>query len=480
MATSITTSDYIDSIDSLIVASLCDGKFHIDVSPSIFSSGGESYLEGASVQIVNPVGVTIKNYPTSGYDINPPFTDEVEYSIPLTAGNYQYGTYVITVRITDENGDDWVIEKSVNLCAPDKKNKNKKVGCLNATIKGNCNDGKVIVVLDTPPNYKGKTVESQDNDLSLCYPTESELVPLEFTVSSFSVQLYEGEYKVIGEVCATYNYGDNVYFDIKYEVKCSKIIKCSIDKCCVQAQLKELDLRLKSDCTAEEKENTEYIIFNTLRLLTSIDYAAFCGEDYSDYITELEELLGCTCTCNCNEGTPIINSDPVTDFVFEGCGFDVQTTGNTKTITLNNRAYTLELNDESGIFELSEPVDNEENCSRSQTLTVNVEALQSLVDDGSVVFKAVLNQTGTSAPVVSTNKNTTAVTWTPSYVGVGEYLLTASSSVMPDALKVSILSGYQLADSPMEVRWLNSTQLSIKSDTNGRLSNTALFVEIFP
>lgn len=308
MSLIITDSPDITLLDSRLIADLCAGKFYVDLSPSVWIGGQDAYTGGASVKIVNPLGVTIHDYTTSGYDIEPPMTDVFEYPIPLVAGNYLYGTYVISVRLTDSDGNEYVVTKNVNICVPDSKNPTKKVGCLNAKMEGNCTTGVFLVILNTPPNYKGKTVESQVTSLTLKYPTESGLDPLTTTNPVFSVQVYEGEYKLSGYVCATYNYGDNVYFKVKYEVRCSKWMKCLLDECCIQAQLFELNNRLKTDCTAKEKEATTEIIFDALRLLKSIEVAAKCGADPSEYISELEELLGCICTCNCNLGMPIINT----------------------------------------------------------------------------------------------------------------------------------------------------------------------------
>ncbi len=379
MATPVTGSDYITSLDSAIMPSLCDGNFHIDVSPSVFTAGGQAYIPGASVKIDNPLGITIKDYTTSGYDIEPPMTDVVEYPIPLVAGNFQYGTYTITVRLVDENDVAWTVVKTVNICPPDKKNKNKKKGCLNAEIVANCADEKVIISLKSPANYKGIRVNSQVNDLTLLYPTESELPPLESTLSAFSVAIYEGEYKLTGTVCATYIGEDNISYEVLYDVKCSKNIKCSIDKCCVNAKLVELNARLKSDCTQAEKDATSSIIFDSLRLLTSIDYAAFCGEDPSDLISELEDLLGCICTCNCNDGTPIINSTPASDLTFTGCGFEESEAGLTKNIEIYNYDYELEIVDEENTGIITKGDATVDECLKTLPIVVNKAAIMALI-----------------------------------------------------------------------------------------------------
>jgi len=148
----------------------------------------------------------------------------------------------------------------------------------------------VVITLNGIPTYKGTAAAIQVNDLTLYYPTESGLAPLDTVFDGFSVQLYEGEYKLTGDVVALYDYGDNVFFEIKYDVKCSKIIRCAIDECCIYAQLEELNSKLSSDCSNAELQETQSKIFDTLRLLKTIKLAANCGNDPSDYIIELENF----------------------------------------------------------------------------------------------------------------------------------------------------------------------------------------------
>ncbi len=312
MPTTITGSPNITSLDSKIVADLCSGFFHIDVTPSTFLPGGTATsgaVQGADVRVTNPLGVVIKQYHTSGFDIYPPMTSIVDVAIPKTAGVFIWGTYTIDVRLTDEDATETTITKYVNICPPDANNKNKNTGCMNVSINGNCRTGNVVFLLQNPPNYKGKTFSTQVNDLTVKYPTESGKDDLETSQGSFSLLLYEGQYQVSGTVCATYSYGDNVFYEVKYTVKCEKIIKCIIDECCVFAKFEELNLKLTSDCTPAERDNTASTIIDAMRLLKTAELAAQCGKDPSDYISQLESLLGCVCTCNCNEGVPIIGTD---------------------------------------------------------------------------------------------------------------------------------------------------------------------------
>lgn len=472
MATVITDSPDITSLDAKVVTDLCSGEFVIDVTPSVFLSGGTDRVGGASVEISNPVGVLIRGYITSSYDIVPPMTGSVSVAIPLVASNYLYGIYVINVRLTDSLGSEYIVTKSVNICPPDPNDKTKKYGCINVAISGNCKDGKVVIVLNQPPVYKGKMALSQVNDLTIEFPTGSGLEPLETAMGSFSVALFEGIYKVYGTVCVTYDYGENVYFKIPYHVKCEKNIKCILDECCIQDKLKELNDQLKADCTDTEKEKTSSIILQTLFLYKAAVGAANCGLDPSEFISSLEDLLGCVCTCNCNSGTPIINNNPVTDFVFEGCGFEEDSTGNTKTITLNNYDYQFTAEEGSGIT-IGTPVVDQETC----TVTTQIGLSKTTI--GGVIYKSVLNQTGTSNPVSSVGINNTARAFLFAYSSVGEYLVTVSGAVL-DPLKVHILMGSSTNNgNPPSAFVVSDHVIAIKTLNNSELHNTTFWVEFF-
>lgn len=351
----ITNSPNISSLDTRVVASLCDGKFAIDISPSVYLGSGALNVLGASIKVVSPTGVTIKNYSTSGYDISggsPAMQGVVEVNIPTIASNYQYGTYLVTAKLTDADGTIYTTpDKPVKICEPDKNHKTRNYGSLSAKLTGICKDGKLFVVADTPPNYRGETVDSQENDFKLEYPTVSLKAPEDnITIDSFSAQLYEGVYNFSGTICATYNFDDNVYIEVNYKVKASKDIKCALDECCVAGGLAELNARMNEACKDSEKKEYAEISAKALLLLKVIQLAAECSEDPSDYIAQLEALLGCKCTCNCAEGTPIINNNPAKDFVFAGCGFTKTTVGLTDYISLNNYGYLLSIPDNGGIL----------------------------------------------------------------------------------------------------------------------------------
>lgn len=372
MPKTITDSVNIASLDFAELSDLCEGIFSIDLSPSIWISGGASNVLGASVKVTNPYGVVIKYPTTSGYDIYPPMTSTVEVDIPTQASNYQYGTYSVEVFLTDANGTIYTLTKPVKICAPN-KNKNVNYGSLSATLDGNCVTGRVAIMADTVPTYQGSISDSQVNDFTLKYPTVSEMSPEETNIGAFSAQLFEGEYRFEGTICAHYSLGDNLFANVNYRVKRYKTIRCLLDKSCVAARLAELQYQISQDCTDKEKIATQNTIINSLLLITVIDGLTNDGQDASDYISQLESVLGCVCTCNCADGTPIIPINPTGDFVVQGCNVTVETAGLTVTYTIENYAYVVDVAENGNAITITSPT--LEDCTKTQVITFNIEVV---------------------------------------------------------------------------------------------------------
>jgi hypothetical protein len=348
MATQITGSPNIAVLDIKIIADLCEGKFFIDASPSIYIGSGALLVLGINIRVTNPLGVVIKDFTTSGYEIeggSPPMQEVVEVSIPTEAGNYQYGTYSILATIYDEDGTEYSVTKTLTLSVPNTKNKTKKYGIATATIKGLCKDGKVVVQVNTPENYRGKMVESVEQEFTLTYPGGSNLDDLVTSLSAFSVPLFEGDYKIVGDICALYNLGENVYAKISYKLNYTKEIHCILNYECIGIQLSGYFDKLNSDCTDAKKKETNEIILKIIGLQKTIEYLSDYNQDASDYIDQLDELLGCSCTCDDMTGVPIVNNTPAKDFLIEGCNVTKETVGLTDHYTIENYEYAVSGND---------------------------------------------------------------------------------------------------------------------------------------
>jgi hypothetical protein len=332
----------------------------------------------------------------------------VSFSIPTQGGAYQYGKYKIDVQLFDGSLS-WIDTKYITICPPDPNNKLKNVGTLSALLNATCKDGKLYVVVDNIPTYNGELVDSQSLDITLEYPTSSGLTPLETSIGSFSVILFEGVYKLTGSVCATYSFGDNRFVKVKYTIKKEKNVRCLIDECCVVEKLAEIHQALKSDCTVQEREEHTAIVLDALRLLKTAVLSAQCGDDPSEYIVALEELLGCKCTCNCADGTPIVNNSPSKDFVIEGCNVVKTTVGLTDHYQIDNYEYEVGYQDNGGVLVVTaQTIDG---CTKRQTIIYDNTAAYNKM-------KALANQTTAEALFWASIVNKSLLDIDPSCLGI--------------------------------------------------------------
>lgn len=364
MGLEISNSPNIELLDFNVIADLYDGVFVVDIAPSVFVAGGEAYVKGVKVKIVNPYGIAIKDYSPTEFDIEGDLSIPYEYTLP---SNYVFGEYTVSILLVDEDDSEYEISKSFTLCSPNKENNTLKYGCMGATMQAKCREGKMIVILDSPPTYRGLLPNSTENNLELRYPTVSERAPEDVVLSNFSVPLFEGVYQLVGDVKVEYDLGDGVYVLQKYKVNIEKKAVCKLNECCIQGKLDELNRERKEACTDEQKRKIKDKIGNVLFLFQAAKNAQDCGEDPSEYILELEDILGCSCTCNCNDGQ-VGSTIPADDFTITGCGFTLQETGNTKNIHIDNYAYVIEAGDDT--VEVSRPSLNQEGCTVTQTVKV--------------------------------------------------------------------------------------------------------------
>lgn len=370
MQQTITNSVNISVLDSKIIADLCAGNFLIDLTPSVWIGSGATAVLGAKVKITNPFDVDVKNFPLSGYDIVSPMTSVVSFPIPTQAGNFQYGLYKFTVELTDANGSKYTITDNLTICEPNPEDKTKKYGNIIARIVANCKQSMVTIMLDEPPVYKAKQYESKTQSYILTYPTGSGLPPHTSTANAFSVSIFPGEYIVKGDVCVTYNFGDNNYIKVPYKINCKKNVQCIVDLCCVFEKIHFLNKHLGS-CHDDEVKSITDTILDSLRLIKTIELGTECGEDISDYISELENLLQCKCSCSASANTPITNALPASNVVIAGCNVATSVNGLTTSYTIDNFEYLIAVNPASNtILAVSNSTQNA--CVKTQVLTFNI------------------------------------------------------------------------------------------------------------
>lgn len=377
-ATPITGSSNISLLDSRIVANLCVGTFSIDVSPSNFTGSGAANVSGIKVKVTNPFGSIIKDY-GSGYDVIPSQSGgivvPVVVNIPTKAGQYQYGVYTFGLQLTDQNGTSvYEVIKTQNICPyPDEK----KVCQDSVEMLADCQSGKLNISMAEAPTYQSKLPQSKTQNWTLYYPTASGMASEVATVGNFSVPLFEGVYKLTGSVCVTYAMGDNIFISLGSTGNWGKNVKCVIDYTCIEPKLDRLGKELAKACTDKDRAEINDTIFSVLWLLTKIQIRLGAGNDASDDIDLLETILGCSCTCECNGSSPIINSNPTSNVVVEGCNVTPQVIGLTTHYTINAYNYVVSVDPSQSIVSISAPGLN--GCTKTQTISLNIPLLYTTI-----------------------------------------------------------------------------------------------------
>lgn len=364
--TTVTGSTNLTLLDSRIYASVCSGDIVVDTSPSVFIGSGSSNVLGVKVQITNPYNVVVRPYGGS-YDINPPLTYNYTFEIPTQAGKLQYGIYKVDVELTDAGGTKYTVSKFVNVCTytSDTYPCDDRVRLL-----ADCKNGQLEFVLAEPPTFKGKFAESVQTSIKIDYPTASGQAPLITTYPNFTLQLFQGVYRATVDVCATYDMGDNIYLQLPYHVVVEKNVKCLLDYNCIYPAIKKLNAQVDKCLSQKDRIDATEKVLDALRLMMSAELANNAGEDASEYINDLEKLLGCQCTCDCT-GSPIINNSPSTNVSIDGCLVQSFNVGLTKVYTIDAKNYFLTVQN-NGILGISDVADY--GCTIYQQLSFSVEA----------------------------------------------------------------------------------------------------------
>ena len=98
---------------------------------------------------------------------------------------------------------------------------------------------------------------------------------------------------------------------------------------------------------------------------------------------------------------------------------------------------------------------------------------------GAKVYKALLTQTGTSAPVATVLVNTLSGTPILSYSSVGGYRLTLNNE-FPQDKTTMIISQNLGGGNPIEVVWATINYLDISTTVNDVLTYTTIIIEVYP
>ena len=99
---------------------------------------------------------------------------------------------------------------------------------------------------------------------------------------------------------------------------------------------------------------------------------------------------------------------------------------------------------------------------------------------GGKVYKALLSQSGVSAPTATVLVNTLGVTPTFSYVGVGDYRLIVTGNIFVQAKTAILLAQNIGGGGAIDAIWNSTNDLAIELPSDNVLDYTLITIEVYP
>jgi hypothetical protein len=96
----ITNSSKILALGFKAHFNLLPGKLLVDMSPSVFTAGGQNTVIGASLIVTSPSGIVMSS--GAGNIFTPPMNQTPQIDIPLFGEGYEWGLYQF--RLTLDEG----------------------------------------------------------------------------------------------------------------------------------------------------------------------------------------------------------------------------------------------------------------------------------------------------------------------------------------------------------------------------------------
>lgn len=290
-------------------------------------------------------GVTISIdivFPTTGtqtVSLTPNGT--VTFDLPTVNAQPAYGYYYFTATVSDSVDDYEDEERSFNLCKPEQcGDKSGSGGCLEYSVKFLCQNNKVLYQDTTDYVYKETDATSVNYNVTVIDPNNVTQVD-GASVSSFTISpVVNGRYSFIIDNIALYEFDDNFSVTINYQATNEQLTAaCDVNLCLVRCKIKEIYAQWKA--AKGNKSQDERQLYEKWLKLTylawQVDSGVMCGDNVSDEVDEIEDIIGESCSCDCGSvaANPILCS--CTEIVFEeGDGITIEetTAGDTTNVTI--------------------------------------------------------------------------------------------------------------------------------------------------
>lgn len=263
---------------------------------TIFNPGGENNIPGICFQVIDPSGSYLSQIDWSNPAISGSATT---YTVPLSGYPSMFGWYKILGVLREQDGTDYAINLSVNVCKP--------VGFVKGFVPGNmvedvdCTAPKVGVTDQTNYTYLNKAPYTLVKNGMLYYP-QGTLDPVPFSYTPFAVygsgNVYTGDYTVRAKTIALYDQGQFIYVQVSYTVAQQFNVNCNSNLCTLMCCMQDLQSVVSTQCNTPAAVNAQKKLDQaTIPFLMAITQEK-CGQNSGDLVNEIMNILGCDCNCD--------------------------------------------------------------------------------------------------------------------------------------------------------------------------------------
>jgi hypothetical protein len=268
------------------------GKLLVDLSPSVWKTGGAASVVGASLIIVSPSGNVLSNGSSNVFA--PPMNNTVQFDLPVFNNIFEWGVYQFRIALDEGGGNSQTIEGTFDLCAP--KDVNSREGEVCIDEQQDCDDG-VLRLYAGGMKYKGYASASWNDDYIFYYPQSAGVASEHIIHFPIELNLITGTNSIIGTSVGRFDLPDNYSVTINYTGKSEIDVFCAFpcDAWCSYENLVQsvLDAEIGSDLHRLRYDHLE----NVEHYVSLIMFGHKCGRNTAKWTAALLQLLGIKDKC---------------------------------------------------------------------------------------------------------------------------------------------------------------------------------------
>jgi hypothetical protein len=292
-------NSYIDYFDFALVFDLPYSKIHISLSPSIIKD--PSGITGVKAEIKHfKKTIFAEQYIYT----SPNFSDPFSLPLPKVGSSPMWGVYQVTLTLVLTDGHEFKSVKTFNLCPANDQNAKESSLTSELSLSVDCIEGMIHLVDFVCRLYRGKLPSRMAYNLTHWFPPESQLSPVKNINSlPYSNVAYNGNNKISGYNDSIYSFDDNISVIIRITGSIEKNVRCIPDFTSIYCGMRSMYDHAKA-CMMQPEEMAKK--FNEAEmLLWAITVGYQKGNDISDNILRLEQILGVSCVCHGCDGEKV-------------------------------------------------------------------------------------------------------------------------------------------------------------------------------